>query len=342
MTNWTRYSATRLVNGKNVYYADYSGQKVVLKKFAHDFELQALDETICKKSKIERPKCRPEHHIRFLTSRVSVDSKFKTLDLTGLKTVVETTDNDFTGCFRSQSLLDFLVKRATYHAARPSLDHILTMILANPEPLVLMSFPSEEGWKFPKYYGSCGRLAVVEYCGRRLSEFGQADFKVRARLSAQLLQMAFDLTKNMHGLALYLTDWSTDNFAVDHRNVLTVIDLEHVVIVDQSLVRETSAPGWNVPHTSASYGCSDCFSYSLEDLCSHETSDNNLFGVCQGILAPNAFSTDIPEGLLHSIPENIRLSHPLLPRLVTECGTPSQPGGRFEAAIQLLEILKQI
>ena len=28
------------------------------------------------------------------------------------------------------------MKRATYHAARPSLDHILTMILSNPEPLV--------------------------------------------------------------------------------------------------------------------------------------------------------------------------------------------------------------
>ncbi len=33
-------------------------------------------------------------------------------------------------------LQDFIVKRATYHSARPSLDHILTMILSNPEPLV--------------------------------------------------------------------------------------------------------------------------------------------------------------------------------------------------------------
>jgi hypothetical protein len=71
-------------------------------------------------------------------------------------------------------------------------------------------------------------------------------------------------------------------------------------------------------------------------------SDHNYFGVCQGILAPNAFSLDIPQGLLHSIPESVRMKFPLLPRLITECGIPSRPGGRFEAATQLLEILKQI
>jgi hypothetical protein len=76
-------------------------------------------------------------------------------------------------------------------------------------------------------------------------------------------------------------------------------------------------------------------------ICKH-FSDHNYFGVCQGILAPNAFSLDIPQGLLHSIPESVRMKFPLLPRLITECGIPSRPGGRFEAATQLLEILKQI
>ncbi len=200
--------------------------------------------------------------------------------------------------------------------------------------------------------------------------------------------------------------------------------LHHRFVHLQSQVRDAGAPGWNIPHTSASYGCSDCFSYSVEDLCSHETSDHNYFGVCQvtisatffkqlflhevfcsfslladwlffvsnelrvkrwwnwlktsnlnfelnvmlyhflkfflqysfffwnsrnknfnlfqGILAPNAFSLDIPQGLLHTIPEDVRVKNPLLPRLLAECGTPSSPGGRFEAAVQLLEILKQI
>ena len=46
---------------------------------------------------------------------------------------------------------DFVVKRATYHAARPSLDHILTMILANPEPLVRLIHK----WRHHSYFEVC-------------------------------------------------------------------------------------------------------------------------------------------------------------------------------------------
>lgn len=52
-----------------------------------------------------------------------------------------------------------------------------------------MAFPAEEGWKVPRYFGSCGRLGVVEYTGLRLSEFSDADFTTRARLGAQLLKI---------------------------------------------------------------------------------------------------------------------------------------------------------
>ena len=37
MTNWTRFSVSRLVNAKNVFFAEFSGQKVVLKKLAHNY-----------------------------------------------------------------------------------------------------------------------------------------------------------------------------------------------------------------------------------------------------------------------------------------------------------------
>jgi len=52
-----------------------------------------------------------------------------------------------------------------------------------------MSFPSEEGWKVPRYFGSCGRLAVMEFAGSRLTEFANSEFQLRARLSAQLLKV---------------------------------------------------------------------------------------------------------------------------------------------------------
>jgi hypothetical protein len=67
LTNWTRFSATRFFNSKNVYFADYKGMGVVIKKFAHDHELSTTDDIICKKSKIERPKCRPGNFLSIKT-----------------------------------------------------------------------------------------------------------------------------------------------------------------------------------------------------------------------------------------------------------------------------------
>ncbi len=37
LTNWTRFSISRFVNGKNVFFAQFSGKKVVLKKLAHNY-----------------------------------------------------------------------------------------------------------------------------------------------------------------------------------------------------------------------------------------------------------------------------------------------------------------
>ena len=69
------------------------------------------------------------------------------------------------------------------------------------------------------------------------TEFGKFCVALLARnfIKKKLVrfQIASAFSKNMHGLAVYLTDWSTDNFCVDDRNVVTVVDLEHVVIVDQ-------------------------------------------------------------------------------------------------------------
>ena len=127
--------------------------------------------------------------------------------------------NDFLGCVSTQELLDYIIQRSTFHQLAVgqsiSIENILSLLLINPEPLVLMTFPSEEGWPVPKYYGSCGRLAVVEDCGYPLSSALQESFTKRARLSLQILRLAQRFTHNDLNLSLYLTDWSMDNFAVD-------------------------------------------------------------------------------------------------------------------------------
>jgi hypothetical protein len=91
----------------------------------------------------------------------------------------------------------------------------------------------------------------------------------------------FCCVRNEDGVALYLTDWTADNFAVDSNGRVVLIDGENFVLVDQHLVNKTAGPGWNVAHTSDGFGCHSSFCYSSEDLCTHIESDHNLYGVCK-------------------------------------------------------------
>ena len=128
-----------------------------------------------------------------------------------------------------------LVRRAHYHRAAPTVNNLLTMLMINPEPIVFMAFPAEEGWPFPKYYGACGRLAAFENAGRSLADYYSAPWEVRVPLAKQLLEMALKLTRNDDGVALYLTDWTADNFAVDGDGRVTLVDGENFVLVDQKV-----------------------------------------------------------------------------------------------------------
>ncbi len=252
-------------------------------------------------------------------------------------------DDNILGCANSQDLVDFLVKRTLSRHSKTRIEHILTMLLVNSEPIVFMAFPADEGWPFPKYHGACGRFAVLEDKGvKTLSDFLIPDipFQKRARLALQLLQIALKFTTKDKEINLYLTDWSPDNFAVDDRGLVSLIDAEHVIMVNKTQVASVKAPGWDVQHQSGPpFECNNVkdqakcpFSFYTQDLCTHQVSDLNVYGVCHVILSR----------LLDQIPEQYSQNHPLLSRLVTECAWPTSPGGRLEAAHSLIEVLRLI
>ena len=128
------------------------------------------------------------------------------------------TGNDYSACISHQSLMDHLSLRPQFHRSLMSLENVITSLLINPEPLVLSTFPSEEGWAVPKFHGSCGRVIIEDDAGEPLSSHLFKEFEARARFSIQLLQIAEDFTSRHQDLSLYLTDWTLDNFAVDIRN----------------------------------------------------------------------------------------------------------------------------
>jgi len=328
LTNWSL--SKYLFNAKNTFFAQYNGKRVILKKLAHDHELVEFDQQMC--DLVQPRNCdNIGNNVRFLTSLwTSTPDLDQGLDFYTIKNNVPEAIETFT-CVKNQDLVNYLVKRTIkYHV---KLENFLTLSFINPEPLIAMAFPKAENWPFPEYYGSCGRFAMFENCGQTLNQFTTSDWTKKARLSLQVLDMALKFTFN-EPIRLYLTDWSLDNFAVSQTLRVTLIDLENIVLVNKTLINEIKAPGWNTEHHSVAFGCENrCFSYSLEDLCSHTTSDHNIFGACQTVIQPL---------LLDEIPEEVKRRFNLIERLLTECTWPTNPGGRIEAAKQLRDVLKLI
>jgi len=351
LTRWTRFTASKFFNARNVYFGSLNGQQVVAKKLGHDWELQHhLEDNICRLAEKPPKYCNAAHYVKFLATLHAQDAldpaplsaRTLSLDFGRDAAKVLQAGNDYLGCVKSQRLMDHLTLRPQYHRSSMTLENVIALLLVNPEPLALATFPAEEGWPFPVLHGACGRVAFVQDAGRPLSEYLNEPFEKRARLALQVLEIADTLTNKDRHLSLHLTDWSQSNFAVDPRTSrVRLVDLENLVVVNKSLVEEVKAPGWNVAHTSAPRD-----GYSLEDLCSHAVTDNNVYGACQWILFPHA---EVPNragvrGLLYNVPQRVRSKHFLLEKLLRECSKPTNPnpGARFEAAKQLKQILAQI
>jgi len=348
----SKWTVSKLFNAKNVYYARWKTKNVtvVLKKLGHNNELEDLDKAVCDivgegtncdikdaMNKMTKDLTKPKIDIRgLLEGKMAIN----TLNLDKLKGISQFSDKDGLQCTSNQEKLDYLISRCLHHPSRPHLHHLLTLLLLNQEPIISMAFPSVQAWPFPQYFGSCGRLAVFEYVGPTLAEYHSAKWGTRAGLAYKLMVMARHLTSNKLGLGIYPTDWSADNIAVDEEGRVVIVDAENVIVVNQTRVRNVAAPGWDVVHTADGHVCPDCFSFSVEDLCSHAKADHNYHGVCQGLLAVDPYSPSLPGGLLHSIPAQVLDKYPQLPSLLAQCGRPSAAGGRMEAGGKLTEMLK--
>ncbi|BET00033.1 chromosome 3 open reading frame 58 [Nesidiocoris tenuis] len=213
---------------------------------------------------------------------------------------------------------------------------VWTSVLLNAEPLILQIL-QPPSWPVPVFYGSCGRMIVVEDCGTILTDFKNNPWEERAHLSVQLLQAAFNFTFNHPDLAFYFTDTSPDNIAVDERRNVRFIDLEHVIIVEKNPILDEQPPDWNMNHSSTYIPCVDCYSFSPEEICSHRASDYNVLAVCREIL--HNTSLLFPNGFLHSIPDSLPAVQASLPSLLSRCVENDALSDRFSVASDIMRIL---
>ena len=51
------------------------------------------------------------------------------------------------------------------------------------------------------------------------------------------------LSENSLNLAIYPTDWAAENFAVDFAGIVRLVDLENIVLVNQTMLAMDKPPG---------------------------------------------------------------------------------------------------
>ena len=86
LTSWTRYTISKLLNARNVYYGELYGNKnfpkikIIGKKLGHDIESEMLDGAICKMSEKSPYYCNPAHYVKFLTELYTKEKNTETVD----------------------------------------------------------------------------------------------------------------------------------------------------------------------------------------------------------------------------------------------------------------------
>lgn len=331
LTGTSGWKLMKFVNYKNVYYGHSGENPVVLKKLAHDTELREFDKKVCNMKRALN--CNVSEILGDLLWRNNYDVA---LVIRQHPSVFGKSDSIM--CNHSRILQHLYRKYTKIDKGPHQQQHFLTTLAINSEPLLLSAF-EQTGW-FPALRGTCGRVIVEDYVGPTLSQLSHVPWLERADYARQLLEMAQEFSYSE--FRLYLTDVSLDNFAVDAEGKVKIIDAENIVMVDPSVLNlETTE------HVNEGIGCTDCLSFSYEDLCGHTSADHNFFAVCKGMLSSTSYSRDLPVGLLYSPPSWVTEKYPALQRDIEDCAGHFSRSShhiprRRDAAIRLLFHIQDI
>ncbi|XP_078600475.1 divergent protein kinase domain 2A-like [Branchiostoma floridae x Branchiostoma japonicum] len=207
-------------------------------------------------------------------------------------------------------------------------------------------------------------MIVVEHAGRTLDTFMDSSWEVRADIALQLLQLVDTLREKDPDWVLFFLDVSFQNFAVDSRGWVRLIDLDDVMVIDRRTVvnqeqmemcNEQCNMDLQKKLYSDEYHCEDILKYTpimyasicarlLSNLQKHpdrrkwgktsEESEEQRVEVAGSVESEKHSDS---EGLLHGPPDKIK--RPLEDAL-GRCVQETQPGGRLDAVFTLQQILK--
>ncbi|XP_038238710.1 divergent protein kinase domain 2B isoform X1 [Dermochelys coriacea] len=142
----------------------------------------------------------------------------------------------------SQRLLDRIVRRyaevpdagSIYMGHLTDRDklRLLYTLSVNAHPILLQIFPEAEGWPFPKYLGSCGRL-IVTASTRPLKEFYSSPPEVAADLALQLLSIVNSMRNNDMNYFFYFVHVDAGTFGIFNNGLLFIRDASTLGIIDK-------------------------------------------------------------------------------------------------------------
>ncbi|KAI8486398.1 hypothetical protein Bbelb_358970 [Branchiostoma belcheri] len=236
---------------------------------------------------------------------------------------------------------------------------LTTSLLLNVESVLLRYFSTKSTtpWPFPKFYGACGRVILVEHAGRTLDTFMDFPWGVRADIAVQLLQLVDTLRGKDPDWVLFLTDVSFQNFAVDSRGRVRLIDLDDVMVIDRRISHELTEMcneqcymDLHKKLLSDPYHCQDILRYTpmmYASICARILSNHLKYperrnwGETSEANEEQSTEDKVEEllkGLLHDPPGEI--NGPLEDAL-RQCVQETQPGGRLNAVLTLQQLLKK-
>ena len=124
---------SRIFNAKNIYYGyTKSNRRVVLKKLAHNSELQTFDENLCVMFKLKW-NCVPKDLLKI----PSIDDKLIQLVEYNLTKPDHSPRKGLVMCPYAYSLFDFILPVLNSKKDQVDMMYIFTMLSLNPEPIIL-------------------------------------------------------------------------------------------------------------------------------------------------------------------------------------------------------------
>ncbi|XP_078679281.1 divergent protein kinase domain 2A-like [Branchiostoma floridae x Branchiostoma belcheri] len=267
-------------------------------------------------------------------------------------------------CLSSRFLQE--VKQLFVKSERTGVDRVgraflATSLLLNEESVLLRYFTTKSTipWPFPTFYGACGRVILVEHAGKTLDTFMDFPWGVRAGIAVQLLQLVDTLRGKDPDWVLFLADVSFQNFAVDSRGRVRLIDLDDVMVIDRRTVvsheltemcNEQCYVDFQNKLFNDPYHCQDILRYTpmmYASICARILSNHLKYperrnwGETSEANEEQSTEDKVEEplkGLLHDPPGEI--NGPLEDAL-RQCVQETQPGGRLNAVLTLQQLLKK-